>query len=601
MLSPEARTVAMDLLRAPPGYRLDLAILTTYTLDLETVLALPLAVLAQADKGIEELLADPLLLLEALREAGGRVHIFVDAAGIGVPRKERALYAMLEESIHPLRAPNGGAFHPKVWVARFVSEEGKSLVRAAVLSRNLTFDRSWDIAFSSEAAPKGKRNVAASRDLGALLRALPSLASTAGHELPPNVAEAVDRLADESQRTSFPAPDGFDTPITFQGFGLGGGPTMAWRPNIDGTRLLAVAPFVNRTALDALRHVVGEGRALVSRQEELDSLPEDALAGWSPVYVLSDTAHDEPEDDAAPRPSGLHAKFLAVEQGWYVTWYVGSANLTKAAFEGHNVEMMVALTGKKGRAGGHRGHGIDRFLASGFSKLLVPYRRNKVEEEPAVVEARELVEAAKKSLTAAELRIACAPDGEAWTWKLDGRVVVTAGVGIRVWPITIPEEQARPLALPRSWTLPTSRLTCFVGFHISAGVKGVDDARMVLKVPAEGLPEGRLAEVLRSLIDSPERFLRFLRALLGGLEGLTDWADDGRSGSGGDGWGEWLGAETLLEDLVRVASRDPQRLEPVRRLIADLRTTDEGRRIVPDDLLEIWQAVDGALAERGSA
>jgi len=32
MLSPEQRTVAMEMLRPPAGYRLDQAVLTTYTL-----------------------------------------------------------------------------------------------------------------------------------------------------------------------------------------------------------------------------------------------------------------------------------------------------------------------------------------------------------------------------------------------------------------------------------------------------------------------------------------------------------------------------------------------------------------------------------------
>ena len=60
MLSPEVRTVAMDLLRPPPGRELDLVVLTTYTLDLEALLAVPLAVLAHADAGVDQLLEDPL-------------------------------------------------------------------------------------------------------------------------------------------------------------------------------------------------------------------------------------------------------------------------------------------------------------------------------------------------------------------------------------------------------------------------------------------------------------------------------------------------------------------------------------------------------------
>lgn len=142
MLSPDSRTVAFELLRAPAGYDLDFTLLTTYTLDLEALLALPLSVVSRADKGIEYLLADPLLLLEALRQAGKRIHLFVDRAGIAVPRTRRELYAMLESSVHPVRAPGGGVFHPKVWVARFTAEGAPPLLRIAVLSRNLTFDRS---------------------------------------------------------------------------------------------------------------------------------------------------------------------------------------------------------------------------------------------------------------------------------------------------------------------------------------------------------------------------------------------------------------------------------------------------------------------------
>ena len=63
MLAPDSRTVAVDLLRPPPGFELDVAVLTTYSLDLETVLALPLAVLAQAEHGVEALLEDPLMLI----------------------------------------------------------------------------------------------------------------------------------------------------------------------------------------------------------------------------------------------------------------------------------------------------------------------------------------------------------------------------------------------------------------------------------------------------------------------------------------------------------------------------------------------------------
>ena len=53
---------------------------------------------------------------------------------------------------------------------------------------------------------------------------------------------------------------------------------------------------------------------------------------------------------------------IAVEHGWDATWYVGSANLTAAAFTGSNVEVMASVSGKKGRKDSASGCGIDRFL-----------------------------------------------------------------------------------------------------------------------------------------------------------------------------------------------------------------------------------------------
>ena len=602
MLSPDSRAVAFELIRAPDDYRLDFALLTTYTLDLEALLVLPLSILAQPEEGVEELLADPVRLHQALRDAGDRVHVFVDETGIAIPGTARSLYAMLESSVHGVRAPKRGAFHAKVWVARFAATDAEAdarppLLRVSILSRNLTFDRSWDIALASQGSPRGKRRSAASRQLGDFLAALPRLT---GRPMEERVATRVQELAEEAARTQFPAPAGFEDPITFHALGLSSRRRL-WSPPTSGHRTLAIAPFVRRTGLDAVT-VLGRQRMLVSRAEELDNLPEDALAGWSEILVLSDAAQDEPGDDHGDQPeregrrgatpSGLHAKIVAVEHGWDVTWYVGSANLTAAAFGGSNVEMMASVTGRRSR------QGIDRFLDGddGFRKLCVPYRRSEPDAETAeVASARKRLEEARDRLVQADIRLTCEQDGDNWTLTLAGRLALPADVEAVAWPISVLETEARVLDLPSTWTLPIARLTAFVAFRLSVSARGVDDFRMTLRVPVEGMPADRMHHVLRTLIDSPEKFLRFLRALLGGLDGMVDWAQGG--GDGGNEWGAGLRTETLLEDLMRAASRDPGRLKPVGRLIDDLRKTEDGRKIVPDDLFAVWNAVTDALGE----
>ena len=632
MLLPDSRTTAFELIRPPGGYRLDFAVLTTYTLDLEALLVLPLSMLAHPDGGLDELLADPLRLHQGIRDAGDRVHAFVDETGIGVPRSARPLYSMLESSVHAVRAPGRGAFHPKVWVARFAAQDetAEDLLRVAILSRNLTFDRSWDVALASASPPGSGRRVSASRPLGDFLRELPQLATSA-NRVPQDVAERVEALADQVARTAFPAPDGFDSPIEFHALGLSRR-RRSWSPPASGYRTLALAPFVNQTGLAAVDRLSGNDRILVSRQEELDQLPEHALAAWKEVFVLSDTAQGEAEDapvdadedgeadqaganggdpgtgvdarqagdrsasGAGARPSGLHAKMIAVEHGWDATWYVGSANLTSAAFGGGNVEVMASVTGKKGRKDGASGSGIDRFLHGGFLKLCVPYQRVEPEtEDQRVTDARERLEAARDALVNADLRVVCVPGDELWTLTIDGGVAPPADeVEVAAWPVSVAEDQALRLDGPLRWRLPAARLTAFIAFRLRVAVPGVDDIRMTLRLPAEGMPADRMHHVLRGLLDSPEKFLRFLRALLGGLDAVLAWTKDEGQGDGA-AWGVGVGGETLLDDLVRTASRDPDRLKPVRRLIDDLRKTEEGRRIVPDDLLAVWAAVEEAV------
>ena len=604
MLSPDVRAVAMDLLRPPSQHRLDFAVLTTYTLDLEALLALPLAVLSQSDNSVDDLMADPLRLIAALQEAGDRIHVFVDETGIAIPDQGRELVSTLESSVHPVRAPNGGVFHPKVWLARFVPEEddGAELLRLAILSRNLTFDRSWDIALTSE-APAGTQRVAASRPLGELLAELPTMAFEAGARLPKSVSDAVLELAEQARRIAYPAPDGFSSPLSFHSFGVGSRP-RAWPPAGDATRVLAVAPFTGAYGTKMVSALGREDakRTMIARPEELDLMEPTALDGWSELLVLSEERSAGETAEEVRRSSGLHAKIVALEHHGQVTWYFGSANLTRAALTGRNVEILACLTGRRAQVG------ITQFLEQfgGLCESYEPSLTDAEEADAALMERqcglRKLEEAqaaVAQAVGCGTLRIRCkGKEGDIWDWRMEGEITdIPEGVMVRIWPTSISEEQAHPLG-QQSWSLPVSLLTAFVAFRMSVDVEGVQDLRFAMRLPAKGLPNDRTARILRSLIDSPAKFLRFLKALLGGVEGEDLFSLREGDGSSSAVWEGVFGGETLLEDLLRTASRDPERLDVVRRLLEDLRRTEDGRAIVPPDLYELWQAIDQTVAHR---
>ena len=84
-----------ELLRPDVGYTLDFAVGTTYSLDLEALLGVPvsLGLLEDADS---EQLCSPLYVLEAVRTSAHKIALFCNAGGIKLPNKIQSIYSLLE-------------------------------------------------------------------------------------------------------------------------------------------------------------------------------------------------------------------------------------------------------------------------------------------------------------------------------------------------------------------------------------------------------------------------------------------------------------------------------------------------------------------------
>src|ERR1700733_2706436 len=210
MLRPDEGQHLLELLRPPAGCKLDVAVGTTYSLDLISALMLPLS-FAFFDWEHEdgELVADPLALLEALRRYGDRFTIFCQSGQIKLPAKYPPLVTFLEPCIYDVEAPDAeGVFHPKVWALRFVADDGAIRYRVLCLSRNLTFDRCWDTVVALDGALADRSNaIAANHPLGDIIAALPDLAT---RRVVPERRHGILKMADELRRVRFTWPEGFD-------------------------------------------------------------------------------------------------------------------------------------------------------------------------------------------------------------------------------------------------------------------------------------------------------------------------------------------------------------------------------------------------------
>ena len=119
MLDPNSRSLLVDSLRPPPGYVFSAGLATTYSLDLTTLLSVPLHLALRSSDDRNAMLQDGVALLEALRRTTDKLAIFCQQGRISAPNLPHVLYGLLEASVIQVRAPQGGVFHPKLWVLRF--------------------------------------------------------------------------------------------------------------------------------------------------------------------------------------------------------------------------------------------------------------------------------------------------------------------------------------------------------------------------------------------------------------------------------------------------------------------------------------------------
>ena len=582
MLPPNQRELYLSALRPPPGFQLDRAIGTTYSLDLITLLSLPLsfALLDMTDRE-GKLLRDPVALLHALRAYANRLTIFCQAGGIHLPAQRHPLFAHLEEAIVPVRK-EGGAFHPKIWALRFTSPGEPIRYRFLCLSRNITGDPSWDTLLALDGGVvERQRAFAKNHRLADFLLALPGLAADQLHE---RHRRAVDLLADELRRVRFDLPDPFDD-YEFHPMGL---PGFAPPEIPEGTRrLMVLSPFLSAPFLQEIAEEVPA--ILISREDSLDAVDAATLKKFEQVFAIDDSAsgNDEaaetadtpaptlnPSDDAATQAAaqGLHAKLYLADAGWDSDLWTGSANATSAGFH-HNVEFLTRLTGKKSKVG------IDAFLngvsgSKGFSQFLLPYQ---IPKSPPVVndvaeQNAKIAEELRTIIAALPLHFEIAREDKLYRLSLRTLATATAKINATAvaWPITLPQSTAQPMAPLFSGSalifdrLSSEALTAFLAVMVTAGRgENAVELRFVLKLPLSGVPEDRFENLLHHVLSDPAK----------------------RRGANG------AASIPLFEELSRALATQPELLDGVQSLVADLRKTEEGAALLPSNFDSVWTPI----------
>jgi len=610
-----------EQLQPPAGYRLDRAVAATYSADLGALLSIPVAlVYAQTMEG--DLSGARFQLLKAIEEFSSRVRVYHQEGQIHVPQNQNWLYAHLEEALVPILPEDAfTAFHPKVWVIRFAPDEKDedwadesnepakpSKFRVIVLSRNLTFDRSWDIAATLDGEP-GSTIQEGNQPIVDFVRWL--------HGQRP--IDWVDGFLEELGRVEFQTPEGFDRHF-FHPMGI---PNYRTSPldGLQSERVAVLSPFLSLKTITRLLEGTRSDLNLFSRAHELAKLPVDLLKRIK-SYALSELIVDGEATEAAEdgsvevKEQQLHAKVFVMKPGEETCWFLGSANATEAARE-RNVEMMLELRGTSTNIR------IYRLLKELLGEQegdgpFLPFQAEDGGKEDAKVarheaEARRFEHAILKAPV--EARVERSENGKTFDLFLEmdlSGVPQSKELGANVQPFNV-KSKPSPVALTPGVSqsivfrnLGEVELSRFLHFRI----EGAEEAyhEFLVRIEIENLPADRLENILRKIIDSSDKFFEYLRFLLADEvtkeDLLATGQDEGNADSHQDAGDGWQANLPIYEQLLVVASRDPRRLAEVDEIIRHLSTTDKeeeelgGKPIIPDAFLSFWEAFRDLIPEK---
>lgn len=366
MFRPDSNCDRTDyniILMPPDGYKLDKAIGTTYSLDLEALTAVAIC-LGLSEETDSKLMQNPISMLNALQKVSDKIILFCEAGQIKAPLKPTALSILLEKMVVEVALPKDRqlgrypAFHPKTWVLSYVNKDGDKKYRFVVMSRNLTFDRSWDVSFSMDSS----RMVRQKKKTKPIINFLDFLSGSVSN----NVKDAgkkrtlIRNMQAELADVSF-SLDSKEFEENFEILPLGIGKNAYQmsedvlfstdRNSADSTfhELVVMSPFLSESVIAdfniAERGLSDSKRTLITRRSELSKLKEMDTDNFT-IYVLKDEIVDG-EDAISDvmtdkMKQDIHAKIYIRRKYADVDLYLGSMNASYSAIN-KNVEMMLWL------------------------------------------------------------------------------------------------------------------------------------------------------------------------------------------------------------------------------------------------------------------
>lgn len=608
MLNPNNDRLDYGQLLAPPEqYKLDFAIGTTYSLDLDALVGACIA-LGLSEETDSDLMKNPICLLEALRMTGDKIALFCEGGQIHMPGNVTSLYILLEKMVFPVTTDKQKgiakypSFHPKFWLLRYVDEKGSALYRVVVLSRNLTFDRSWDVTFAMDGKVKADpstKTAPVSDFLNYLTKSLPSDENAKAKK------KKIQAIIRELQYVHFELDSNEFYDFEFLPMGVkdskGGVHSTkdkAFAPLFEDSchELLIMSPFLTNSVLKEFvtrnKYINHTDYMLFTRAMSLGKLEPEDCAAYR-IFTMKDAVVDgesviSEEEETQLRKQDIHAKIFMVRKNSDAYLYLGSMNASHNATKG-NVEFMIVLKAKTRHLNMKV---LSESLFNGAEdNPLNPFQEVKlmgsifVEDE----DKQSALDSYIKALTRMKPFAKVIDNGDNYDIAVNFERYEKSDYTITITPLFFNKTEAVSENILFK-ALDITQISTFYKVKVS---EGEDYVERVILIPTEGLPEDREKAVISSVVNDKQCFYRYIAFLLGEspvLSALEITGEDENIASRSASHSV-MQMPALYEKMLRTAATAPERFREIDYLLKAI--SDDG--IIPEQFEKLYNEFKKAV------
>ena len=601
MLNPNNDRLDYGQVLAPPvNYKLDFAIGTTYSLDLDALVGACIA-LGLAEETDSDLMKNPVCLLEALRATGDKVALFCEGGQIHLPGNVTSLYILLEKMVFPVTTSKRKgvakypSFHPKFWLIRYVDEKNNYLYRVVVLSRNLTFDRSWDVTFCMDGKKKSTetaKNNPVGDFITYLIKQLPET------DYATEKQKKMKSVIRELKNVEFSLDSKEFTDFDFIPFGIGSQYGSDQKPlytllEDSFHEAFIMSPFLSSGVIknfnERSKWMEHAEYVLITRASELGKLKPSDCSNFE-IYTMKDAVVDGEglisEETSDIQKQDIHAKIYMLRKGSDSSLYLGSLNASHNALHG-NVEFMIKLHSK------NRYLNLTKMKESLFGTdeaespfQLAQFNNKQIDE---VEEKANLLDGVIKDINRKALGAVIKENGERFDVSVSFEPI-SSEYEISVSPLL----SKKTVAMAETVVFTDLELTQLSEFYKISVSDGSQTVSRVIMIPTENMPDDREKAVVSSVVNDKKCFYRYIAFLLGDnlvVSALESMDMNESESSASQNHNKPIQLPALYEKMLHTAATNPERFKEIEYLIKSI--SSDG--VIPEGFEQLYNTFKKAV------